>query len=777
MQLRGQGSKILEPLDLEIEKTCKHIRREQKTTKMLPTLNERKRPVVAATPSCITLSEEARDYELRQSYFNAMPQFHGLLGENPLNFITEFYEFIQGIPRNGLAEDQLKLKCFPYTLKGAARGWFLEQAPASYTTWEGIYNAFMSKYYTPTMTQELRQRIFNFKQQNGELFQDAWRRFKSLLRECPHHRIPLDLQIDTFYNGLNAPCQAIVDNRAEGYIGNKNETEALRIIESIASNPQLQGGDYKVVGMNEISITTEINKRLEQMESKIEQKFQTALQAVLGGVKQIANVESIQSPEGNLSQHLEEVNFMNSYGNRGNNNPSNQQRWNQGSNWKPQPQSGAPNFGPCKETTMEDMMQFISKSMESMKAQNEENHSRVEASIGNLHSQFNKLDLRFEDQNIKLNQRIDTIEQYAKASIRNLEVQLGQLAQKVSSREQGKLPTTTEVNPRESVMAITTRSGRQTEDPKMPERRKTPEEQEEVSHTPLPPIMPQYVPPIPYPQKLKKKGDEKKHKKILDIFKKLSINIPFAEAIAEIPSYAKFLKGIISNKKKLEEFATVALTEECSAIIQNKLPPKLKDPGNFTIPCSIGKIGEVRSLCDLGASINLMPYSLFKKLSVGELQPTTVALQLADRTIRYPIGIMEDVLVKVGKFYFPVDFLVLDMEEMEVPVILGRSFLATSAAVIDVQAGTVRLRVGEDDETFHVWKTQSILTQNLEVNTNPFTPPKPINIMDIKKAQIFGPEDPPTHPESKKNRPPTPWPPHDLKKVTLVKRLREHNHT
>ncbi|CAH9108666.1 unnamed protein product [Cuscuta epithymum] len=724
---------------------------------MLPTLNERKRPVVAATPSCITLSEEARDYELRQSYFNAMPQFHGLLGENPLNFITEFYGFIQGIPRNGLAEDQLKLKCFPYTLKGAARGWFLEQAPASYTTWEGIYNAFMSKYYTATMTQELRQRIFNFKQQNGELFQDAWRRFKSLLRECPHHRIPLDLQIDTFYNGLNAPCQAIVDNRAEGYIGNKNETEALRIIESIASNPQLQGGDYKVVGMNEISITTEINKRLEQMESKIEQKFQTALQAVLGGVKQIANVESIQSPEGNLSQHLEEVNFMNSYGNRGNNNPSNQQRWNQGSNWKPQPQSGAPNFGPSKETTMEDMMQFISKSMESMKAQNEENHSRVEASIGNLHSQFNKLDLRFEDQNIKLNQRIDTIEQYTKASIRNLEVQLGQLAQKVSSREQGKFHTTTEVNPRESVMAITTRSGRETEDPKMPERRKTLEEQEEVSHTPLQPIMPKYVPPIPYPQKLKKKGDEKKHKKILDIFKKLSINIPFAEAIAEIPSYAKFLKGIISNKKKLEEFATVALTEECSAIIQNKLPPKLKDPGSFTIPCSIGKVGEVKSLCDLGASINLMPHSLFKKLSVGELQPTTVALQLADRTIRYPIGIMEDVLVKVGKFYFPVDFLVLDMEEMEVPVILGRSFLATSAAVIDVQAGTVKLRVGGDDETFNVWKTQSIPTQNMEVNTNPSIPP--------------------THHGNEKNGRTIPWPPHDLKKVTLVKRLQEPNYT
>ncbi|CAH9074485.1 unnamed protein product, partial [Cuscuta epithymum] len=243
------------------DKKKKKKKKKKRKAKMMPTLNERKRPVVAATPSCIVLSEAARDYEMKNSYFNAMPQFHGLPGENPLNFITEFYGFIQGIPRHGLTEDDLKLKSFPYTLKGGARGWFLEQTPATFTTWEGIYNAFISKYYTPTMTQELRQRIFNFKQQVGELFQDAWRRFKALLKECPHHRIPLDLQIDTFYNGLNSSCQAIVDNRAEGYIGNKTETEALRILESIASNPQLQGGDVKLAGVSEVSIAHELDKR------------------------------------------------------------------------------------------------------------------------------------------------------------------------------------------------------------------------------------------------------------------------------------------------------------------------------------------------------------------------------------------------------------------------------------------------------------------------------------------------------------------------------------
>ncbi|CAH9085226.1 unnamed protein product [Cuscuta epithymum] len=483
---------------------------------MLPTLNERKRPVIATTPSCIVLSEAARDYELRNSYFNAMPHFYGQPGENPLNFITEFYGFIQGVPRNGLSEGDLRLKCFPYTLKGAARGWFLEQTPASYATWDEIYNVFISKYYTPTMTQELRQRIFNFKQQVGELFQDAWRRFKSLLKECPHHRIPLDLQIDTFYNGLNSSCQAIVDNRAEGYIGNKTETEALRILESIASNPQLQGGDIKVAGVNEISITHELDKRFEEFQTKVQQNIQasihTALQAVIGGAQQVANVESVPTTEGNSSQHLEDVNYMNSYGNRANqggNNFSNinQQRYNQGNNYRAQGSSsnlqpGAPKFGQSQESTMEEMMKLLTKNVASIKTQNEENHSRMEASIGNLHNQFTKLDMRFEDQNRKLNQRMDNIEQYTKSSIHNLEVQIGQLAQERTTREHGRFPTTTEVNPRENVMAITLRSGKQMEGPTIEEE--PIEKQSEEEHI-SPPSMTAYVPPIPYPQRMKKK--------------------------------------------------------------------------------------------------------------------------------------------------------------------------------------------------------------------------------------------------------------------------------
>ncbi|XP_010276560.1 PREDICTED: uncharacterized protein LOC104611272 [Nelumbo nucifera] len=145
-----------------------------------------------------------------------------------------------------------------------------------------------------------------------------------------------------------------------------------------------------------------------------------------------------------------------------------------------------------------------------------------------------------------------------------------------------------------------------------------------------------------------------------------------------MPKYAKFLKEVMPNKRKWEDCEMVKLNEECSAILQNKLPPKLKDPGNFSIPCTIGNAEFEKALCDLGASINLMPYSIFKRLGLHELTSTTITLQLADRSIKYPRGIVEDVLVKVGNFIIPADFIVLDMEEdRSMPLILGRPFLAT----------------------------------------------------------------------------------------------------
>ncbi|XP_048228297.1 uncharacterized protein LOC125369564 [Ricinus communis] len=129
-----------------------------------------------------------------------------------------------------------------------------------------------------------------------------------------------------------------------------------------------------------------------------------------------------------------------------------------------------------------------------------------------------------------------------------------------------------------------------------------------------------------------------------------------------MPRYAKFLKEILSNKRKFEDLACVTLNEECTVIFQNKLPKKRHDSRNFTIPCVIGNLSIDDALADLGASNNAMSYSLFAKLGLGETKPTRMSIQLADRSIKYPRGIVENVLVKVNKFLFPVDFVILDMD-------------------------------------------------------------------------------------------------------------------
>ena len=148
-----------------------------------------------------------------------------------------------------------------------------------------------------------------------------------------------------------------------------------------------------------------------------------------------------------------------------------------------------------------------------------------------------------------------------------------------------------------------------------------------------------------------------------------------------MPNYAKFLKEILSKKKKIAEEGIVNLTATCSAVIQRSLPTKMKDPGSFTIPCSIGKYEFKKALCDSGASINLMPLSVVHRLSLRELLPTTITLQMADRSMARPEGVLEDVLVKVGKFIFPVDFVIMKMEEdTQVSIFPGRPFLDTGAA-------------------------------------------------------------------------------------------------
>ncbi|GJU18055.1 reverse transcriptase domain-containing protein [Tanacetum coccineum] len=278
-----------------------------------------------------------------------------------------------------------------------------------------------------------------------------------------------------------------------------------------------------------------------------------------------------------------------------------------------------------------------------------------------------------------LKTQLETVAKNHQASIQNLETKFDRLADKQSGRPSGSLPSNTQPNPKghnsktyqppqsrnEHVNAVFTRSGKSYNQPVNPNNQqdnsKTPvnfdSDDEEDEPTPQPktqnpkqtketPLPKPYKPKIPYPQRLRKEKMEAQYGKFLDIIRSVRINVPLIDVLAGMPNYGKFLKELISNKHKIEQISAAFLSDESSAMIQNKVPPKLGDPGSFLIPCNFNKTFSCNALADLGASINLMPYSLYAKLSLETLKPTKMSVRLAE-DIQYPVGIAENKLVEV----------------------------------------------------------------------------------------------------------------------------------
>ncbi|XP_050888926.1 uncharacterized protein LOC127094100 [Lathyrus oleraceus] len=200
------------------------------------------------------------------------------------------------------------------------------------------------------------------------------------------------------------------------------------------------------------------------------------------------------------------------------------------------------------------------------------------------------------------------------------------------------------------------------------------EDKEKVYVPPSP-----YKPPIPYPQRLKQAKIDNQYKKFIKVIENLHVEIPLTEAITQIPSYAKFLKDILTNKRRLDDPKLL----ECNSIAENKLAKKEKDPGSFSIPCILGNRVIDDAFLELGASISLMPLAVCRRLNLGELQPTKMSLQLADRSLKYPVGILEDIPVRIGQLYIPTDFVVMKRYNL-LSKILMAPFIEDSCYAIDI---------------------------------------------------------------------------------------------
>jgi len=201
---------------------------------------------------------------------------------------------------------------------------------------------------------------------------------------------------------------------------------------------------------------------------------------------------------------------------------------------------------------------------------------------------------------------------------------------------------------------------------------------------------------VPYLVVPSKKEKDRHLARFLDIFRKLEITMPFGEALQQMLLYSKFLKDMLTRKHKYIHQENIVVEGNCSVAIQKILPPKHKDLGSVTIPCSIGEVTVGKTFIDLGTSINLMPLSMCRRLGELEIMPTRMTLQLVDHSITRPYGVIEDVLVRVKHFIFLADFMVMDIcEDNDIPVILGRPFMLTASCIVDM--GRKKLELGFED--------------------------------------------------------------------------------
>ena len=316
--------------------------------------------------------------------------------------------------------------------------------------------------------------------------------------------------------------------------------------------------------------------------------------------------------------------------------------------------------------------------------------------------------------NVQTNQKIEAVESSLNRKLDNMHSEISRLSnQQLQDSEKGKIPSqsqkgmheigsTNDANVRidEVKAVVTLRSGKELR-PAVPALVKSaptvadpPQEEQSASKEEV-----KISVPPPFPQALRKKKSFVNQIEMLEVLRQVKVNIPLLDMIKQVPTYAKFLKDLCTVKRGLNVNKKAFLTKQVSAIIECKTPVKYKDPGCPTISVNIGGISVEKALLDLGASVNLLPYSMYKQLGLGELKPTSIILSLADRSIKIPKGTIEDVLIQVDRFYYPVDFVVLDTEPVavganHVPIILGRPFLATSNAIINCRNGVMQLTFG-----------------------------------------------------------------------------------
>ncbi|GJY13389.1 reverse transcriptase domain-containing protein [Tanacetum coccineum] len=711
----------------------------------------------------------AENFELKHGLLNLVTskQFCSFEKEDPHAHIRWFNKITSTIKYKDVLNASIKLMLFPYSIEGAARIW-LEKEPTRFIlTWEDLVSKFINQFFPSSKTTNLRNEITNFQQHFDESFCEAWDHFKDLLRACPRHGFMELHQLDTFYNSLTSTDQDSLNAAAGGNLLTKTPKDALTIIKNkskvrtlrnrpvvtkVSTNTSTSGLSPDVAALTD-AVKALLLKNTTPPPASVKAVEESCV--TCGGphpyYQCLATDGNASGYQDNIQAYVSAAAVNYNQGNAGHRPPSVahqvrppgfppvQNNQNRGNNYTPGNLTYRAPTPPTQAAPSNELANYMKVNDTNMRA--------MQNQITNM-----KTELKNEFQATMLQQN------------NKLENMLSNYFQMNKPPSSGPLPSNTVANPKGDLKAITTRSGVSYDGPPIPPLfsyyPKVVEREPEVTKDPVQPSTEKVQPPdvktqaptfepvnapkpkpnLPYPSRLNnqklRERDDHQMMKFLQIFRSLHFDLSFTDALLYMPKFASTFKNLLSNKEKLFELANTPVNENCSAVILKKLPEKMGDPGKFLIPCNFQEIVECLALADLGASINLMPLSIWRKLSLPELTPTQVILELADRSTTRPTGIAEDVFVRVGKFHFLADFVVVDyVVDPRVPLILRRPFLRTALALIDVYAEELTLRVSDEAITFKVGNTSRYSYNDAEfdsegdirlieemLNTDPYSP-------------------------------------------------------
>ncbi|GJR52926.1 reverse transcriptase domain-containing protein [Tanacetum coccineum] len=490
--------------------------------------------------------------------------------------------------------------------------------------------------------------------------------FKDLLRVYPHHGFTELHQLDTFYNALNPTDQDSLNATAGGNLLTKTPRDALTIIEkkSKVRNSQNKPVVSKVSATTSSSttacpsemaaLTDAVNAMLCHVKTSPPETTKAISKSCVTCGGPHPYYECLAADGNTFNAFVAVATYNQNQGYRPQGDP----------NYRASNQMGPPGFPPNYQASpqvgpLNDLSNYMKE--------NDVNMRVMQNQISNMRSELKK------EMDTTLTRQNNAFKNELKNDIKNMMSSFFQM-NTASSSGSGLLPSNTVTNPRGDLKAITTRSSISYDGPPIP-----------PPFSPLPRWWNRN--PRANKQKLRKK-DDNLASKFVEIFRELHFVLSFADALLHMPKFASMFKSLLNNKEKLFDLAKTPVNENCSAVIQKKLPEKLRDPGKFLIPCDFLEIVECLALADLGASINLMPLSIWKKLSLPVFNPTRMILELGDRSTTSPSGIAEDVFVKVGK---------------------------TARALIDVYDEELTLRVNDEAITFKVGQTSRYSYNNAKL--------------------------------------------------------------